>query len=175
MDAKIETTEKGLKIEVTDLEGKKEQLLEAFQECSEGRCTCPTQEYEKVEKLEISDAEDKIQLSITAKDHEEIDVAEIEKCLAYTKKRVSGQQIALSPVPFVDGWAAARRPSQANLNPWGQISCLRQRPPVRRSFCCMLQAPPTLKALHSERFEHSTSGIRPTVTGRLAFASQPTS
>ena len=89
METKIETTEKGLKIEVTDVDGKKEKLVEAFQECSEGRCTCPTQEYQKVEKLEISEAGDKIQLSITAKDDREIDVAEIEKCLEYTKKRVS--------------------------------------------------------------------------------------
>jgi hypothetical protein len=89
MEAKIETTEKGLKIEVTDVESKKEQLLEAFQECSEEGCTCPTQEYEKVEKIEISDAEDKIQLSITAKDDQGIDVAEIEKCLDHTRKRVS--------------------------------------------------------------------------------------
>jgi len=89
MEAKIETTENGIKIEVTQVEDKKTQLLEAFQECSEGRCTCPTQEYQKVENLEITDADDAVQLSITAKDGEQIDVAEIEKCLEYTRKRIS--------------------------------------------------------------------------------------
>ena len=90
MEAKIKTTENGIEIDVTDLEGKKAELLEAFQECSEGRCTCPTQEYKKVEALEVTDAENAIQLSIKAKPDQEIDTTEIEKCLEYTKKRVAG-------------------------------------------------------------------------------------
>lgn len=89
MEAQIKTTENGIQIDVTDLEGKKEQLLEAFQECSEGRCTCPTQEYQKVEALDILDSSDAIQLSIKAKAGQQIDTAEIEKCLEYTKKRVA--------------------------------------------------------------------------------------
>lgn len=89
MKSQITKQENGLVIDVTDLEGKKEELHEAFQECSEGRCTCPTQEYEKMEKLEILDGENAIQLSLKAKEGQEIDASEIEKCLEYTKKRVS--------------------------------------------------------------------------------------
>ncbi len=89
MEANIKPTENGIQIDVTELEGKQDQLLEAFQECSEGRCTCPTQEYQKVESLEVVAGEDAIQLSIKAKDDQQIDTAEIEKCLEYTKKRVS--------------------------------------------------------------------------------------
>ncbi len=89
MEATIKPTDQGIKIDVTELEGKKEQLLEAFQECSEGRCTCPTDEYKKVEALDITESGDAIQLSIKAKPDEQIDTAEIEKCLEYTKKRVS--------------------------------------------------------------------------------------
>ncbi len=75
---------------MTDLEGKKAELLEAFQECSEGRCTCPTEEYQKVAALEVTEGDDEIQLSIKAIEDEQIDTAEIEKCLDYTKKRVAG-------------------------------------------------------------------------------------
>lgn len=89
MESKITKNEKGIDIDITDVEGKKEELLEAFHECSEGRCTCPTQEYEKMETLEITDTEDSIQLSIKAKEGNEIDDKEIEKCLEYTKKRVA--------------------------------------------------------------------------------------
>ncbi len=89
MDAQIKKTENGIQIDVTNLEGKKDQLLEAFNECSEGRCTCPTNEYQKVQKLDIAGSEDAIQLTITAKPDEQIDTAEIEKCLEYTKKQVS--------------------------------------------------------------------------------------
>jgi len=89
MKSKITKNEKGIDIDVTEVGGKKEKLLEAFQECSEGRCTCPTQEYEKVEKLDIIANENSIQLSIKSKANETIDTKEIEKCLEYTKKRVS--------------------------------------------------------------------------------------
>ncbi len=89
MEAKIQSTETGIEIDVIELEGKKEQLLEAFQECSEGRCTCPTNEYQKVQQLEILGTDDTIRLTITAKPDEQIDTAEIEKCLEYTRQRVS--------------------------------------------------------------------------------------
>ncbi len=89
MEAEIKKIENGIEIDVTDLGGKKDQLLEAFQECSEGRCTCPTNEYEKLAALDVIDSGDAIQLSLTAKPDEQIDTAEIEKCLEYTKQRVS--------------------------------------------------------------------------------------
>ena len=89
MEAQIKKTENGIQINVTHLEGKKEQLLEAFNECSEGRCTCPTQQYQKVESFDVSGSDDAIQLAIKAKEGEDIDMAEIEKCLEYTKKQVS--------------------------------------------------------------------------------------
>ncbi len=89
MEAEIKKTETGIEIDVTELDGKTEQLLEAFQECSEGRCTCPTNEYQKVQKLDVTGSEDAIQLTITTRPDQQIDTAEIEKCLEYTKKRVS--------------------------------------------------------------------------------------
>ena len=89
MKSKITTNKNGIDINITELEGKKEELLEAFQECSEGRCTCPTQEYEKMETLKIVDTEKNIQLSIKSKDNEVIDIKEIEKCLDYTRNKIS--------------------------------------------------------------------------------------
>ena len=89
MEARIGFADNGIQIDVTDLNGKKEQLLEAFQECSEGRCTCPTQEYQKVRSLAVVGSDDTIQISIKAKEGQEIDAAEIEKCLEYTKKQIS--------------------------------------------------------------------------------------
>lgn len=90
MEAQIKKTENGIEIDVTELEGRKTELLEAFQECSEGRCTCPTEEYQKVASMQIEDGDDRIQLSIVAKDDETIDTGEIEKCLDHTKKRLVG-------------------------------------------------------------------------------------
>lgn len=89
MEAKITSTAEGVLIDVEDLDGKQEKLLEAFQECSEGRCTCPTQEYQKVESMEVAVLDGAIQLTILAKPDQKIDTAEIEKCLEYTQKRVA--------------------------------------------------------------------------------------
>ena len=89
MKSKITTNKNGIDKNITELEGKKDELLEAFQECSEGRCTCPTQEYEKMETLNIVDTEKNIQLSIKSKDNEVIDAKEIEKCLDYTRNKIS--------------------------------------------------------------------------------------
>lgn len=97
MKAEITKNAGGLDIDITEVEGKKEELLQAFHECSEGHCTCPTQEYEKMESLEIIDGEDSIELSIKARAGTEIDTGEIEKCLAYTKARVSGSDAGSAP------------------------------------------------------------------------------
>ncbi len=85
----ITATQNGVEVDITDVQGKEEQLLEAFHECSEGRCTCPTEEYKKMESLEVTDSDDAIQLSLKAKEGEQIDTKEIEKCLDYTRKRIS--------------------------------------------------------------------------------------
>lgn len=77
----------GLDIKITDVEGKEGQLLEAFQECQEGRCSCPTDEYKKLESLEVEVGDGKIDLRLTAKSGQALDEAEIERCLNYTEKQ----------------------------------------------------------------------------------------
>lgn len=89
MESKILINQNGIDIHITELEGKKEELLEAFNECSEGHCTCPTQEYKKIETFNIVDSEEKIQLSIISRENEVIDTKEIEKCLEHTKNKIS--------------------------------------------------------------------------------------
>ena len=92
MKSKITKNKTGIEINITDLNGEKEKLLEAFQECSEGRCTCPTQEYEKVETLNITGTDKLIQLSIKSKENTIINTNEIKKCLEYTKDKVSKKE-----------------------------------------------------------------------------------
>jgi hypothetical protein len=88
MEARIIKNENGVEIEIEDLQGKTQELTEAFQECTEGRCTCPTQEYEKVETLEIAGTDHLIKMSIKVKENQEIDPQEIEKCIEYTRQRI---------------------------------------------------------------------------------------
>lgn len=88
MKYKIESTENEVNIEVTETKGKQEKLLQAFQECQEGRCTCPTQEYSKLDSLEIEGDEDTIRLKLKSKSNVKFDESEIGKCLEYTKGKV---------------------------------------------------------------------------------------
>ena len=92
MKHKITEQQQGITIEISEAEGKQDKLLEAFQECQEGRCSCPTQEYSKLASLQIEQAEGKINLQLKSKPGEAFDVAEIDKCLEYTKNKVASEE-----------------------------------------------------------------------------------
>ena len=91
MKYKIDEKETGIDISVTDATDDKQKLLDAFRECQEGRCSCPTDEYKKLASLEVSQDDEGIQLHLKPKDGKVIDKSEIEKCLAYTSERVKGK------------------------------------------------------------------------------------
>jgi hypothetical protein len=71
-------------IELTDVAGRQAELLEAFGECQEGRCSCPTDEYLKVATMEVQPAEDRIAIKLQARPGTILDTAEIAACLDYT-------------------------------------------------------------------------------------------
>ena len=89
MKYKVNSADDVVNIEITEAEGKQEKLLQAFQECREGRCTCPTQEYSKLDSLEIETGENKINLKLKSKPDVKFDDSEISKCLEYTKRKVT--------------------------------------------------------------------------------------
>lgn len=84
----IKLNSEGLTIEVFDIAGKEEQLLDEFQACKDGRCDCPTEEYGKLDTLEIHDSAGKIGLQLKAKSGRVLDESEIEKCLDHTKRKL---------------------------------------------------------------------------------------
>ena len=75
-------------VEVSDIEGKEEELLANFQACREGRCSCPTDEYQKLESLDIDESAGKISLRLKAKSGRIFDEVEIAKCLDHTKRKL---------------------------------------------------------------------------------------
>ena len=84
----IKPNSEGLTIEVSGIAGKAKQLLNEFQTCREGRCDCPTDEYENLDTLEINDLAGKICLQLRAKSGLVFDEAEIEKCLDHTQRKL---------------------------------------------------------------------------------------
>jgi hypothetical protein len=88
MKYKVAAKPDGADVEVTEVQGKEEQLLEAFRECQEGRCSCPTQEYTKLESLQVEQGAGTISLRLKAKRGSQFDPAEIERCLGHTEGRI---------------------------------------------------------------------------------------
>jgi hypothetical protein len=88
----IENRNDGMDIEVAESKENQDKLLEAFQECQEGRCTCPTGEYSKLEALEIEEDGYRIRLRLKAKPGEHFDQSEISKCLEYTDNKLGNDK-----------------------------------------------------------------------------------
>lgn len=88
MKYRIESKGNETNIKISNTKGKQKKLLDAFQECREGRCSCPTEEYLKLNSLEIENDENSIRLKLRSKPGKQIDKKEISKCLEYTKGKV---------------------------------------------------------------------------------------
>lgn len=87
MKHQITKNSEGLDVKISGTEGNERQLLDAFRECQEGRCSCPTKEYQKLDGLQIEATPSGISLQLKAKPGTQIEQAEIERCLEYTERR----------------------------------------------------------------------------------------
>ncbi|HET7763922.1 MAG TPA: hypothetical protein VFK92_02400 [Burkholderiales bacterium] len=79
----------GLEIKVEQLGDKQQKVLESLQACAEGKCSCPTSQYEKLDAIEISPGSDSVSIDLKAKKGETIKQSDIERCLEYTAEQVA--------------------------------------------------------------------------------------
>lgn len=86
-DYTIDANGESVAIEITGVAGREAELLEAFGQCQEGQCSCPTDEYEKVAAMEVEPAGDRIAIRLLAKPGTTLDPAAIEACLDFTVGR----------------------------------------------------------------------------------------
>ena len=82
----ITETEEGLKIEVKAIGEAQEQLLSGFQKCRQGQCNCPTEEYKKLDAMNLNITQETIHIELVAKKSEAFDIVEIARCLDHTTK-----------------------------------------------------------------------------------------
>jgi hypothetical protein len=73
-----------ISIELADVQGKQDELLQAFRECRTGQCSCPTDEYEKVAEMRLDSDEQQITIQLRPLVGERFDTDEIAACLDYT-------------------------------------------------------------------------------------------
>jgi hypothetical protein len=79
-------------IEVAEVGENQDRLLEAFGECQAGQCSCPTNEYDKLESMEVKQGEDLIRLRLEPKPGEKLDTSQIAACLDYTTAAIAPSQ-----------------------------------------------------------------------------------
>lgn len=87
--ARVRVSEKSSKLHI-EIEGTgKDQgaVLGALKECAEGRCACPTSQYEKLQSVDIAPGKDSIGIVLTPKAGETIDRQAIDRCLEYTRAK----------------------------------------------------------------------------------------
>jgi len=87
----VEGDGSNVKIMVEAVGTKQADLLKELNECAEGRCSCPTPQYAKVQTMEIAPSAGQVIVTLTAKLGETIDKADINKCLDHTTRKVEKQ------------------------------------------------------------------------------------
>ncbi len=82
----INKTNDGVNITINSVENKQE-LLENFELCQKGQCGCPTNEYVKLESMNVESKEDEITITLKSKADQQLELSEIKKCLEFTLNR----------------------------------------------------------------------------------------
>lgn len=85
----IHKKKQAVTVDLEGVAGQTEQLIEALRECQGGNCSCPTDEYQKLESMDVEQHGDVIQLQLGAKPGSEFDTAEIAACLDHMTAKLS--------------------------------------------------------------------------------------
>jgi hypothetical protein len=83
MKHQIKKDKDRVQIKITETRGNNESLLESFELCQQGQCECHTEEYKKIETMQIDNNEDDIILTLKVKKGQDINKKEIENCVDF--------------------------------------------------------------------------------------------
>jgi hypothetical protein len=84
----VEKTDAGLRITAAVATDKQAALLDEFNKCASGTCSCPTPQYGKLQAIDVQAQPAVVSVELTAKAGETIDTEDIERCLEHTAKQV---------------------------------------------------------------------------------------
>ena len=79
----------GVAIHLTEVGDGEQDLLDAFDACRQGNCSCPTDEYQKVAGMEVAESADSIAIQLKAKPGSEFDATELAACLDHTIQKAN--------------------------------------------------------------------------------------
>lgn len=83
----IEQTVEGLRISAEAPKAQQQGLLAELAKCAAGTCSCPTPQYEKLSAIDVKAEADRVTVDLKVKPGEQIDAADIEKCLTHTAQQ----------------------------------------------------------------------------------------
>ena len=75
--------ESAVAIQVSEVGGQRDRRLAALASCQAGQCSCPTDEYRKLESMSIDRGEDDITVRLEPREGESFDLSQIAVCLDY--------------------------------------------------------------------------------------------
>lgn len=87
MRYEVEDREPDIEIRVVGAGGQASRLLESMQECRSGRCGCPTDQYDKLEAMDVDAGEGVVTVRLHPLPGERLDLGQIRTCLDYTTMR----------------------------------------------------------------------------------------
>lgn len=88
MKHSVERTDSGLRITAAVADDKQPALLEEFNKCASGTCSCPTPQYGKLQAVDIQARPGVVSVVLTARPGEVIDAEDIAGCLDHTAKQI---------------------------------------------------------------------------------------
>jgi hypothetical protein len=89
MEYSIEGDGSDVTITVKAVGANQADLIKELHECAEGRCSCPTPQYAKVESIQVAPAEGQVVIILKSKPGEWIEQGDIDKCLEHAAQKVS--------------------------------------------------------------------------------------
>ncbi len=89
---RYEVTELGpdIEIRVSDAAGRRYQLLQSMRQCQSGQCGCPTDQYDKLDAMELEARDDEVTVRLRPLPGERLDPDEIKACLDHTTTLAEG-------------------------------------------------------------------------------------
>jgi hypothetical protein len=81
-----------VEIHVQDAGERGPQVLASLQECQEGRCSCPTDQYDRLASIEVGGGDDELTVHLTPRPGEHLDPDALRACMDYTLESASDNQ-----------------------------------------------------------------------------------
>lgn len=85
----IKETAAGLAINAQVPPEQQAKLLEEFNKCASGTCSCPSTQYDKLAAIDVQQSAEGVNVALTVKAGEVIDKADIQRCLDHTAAHIN--------------------------------------------------------------------------------------